>query len=77
MEKVYEVNVKEVWCRAFRVIAENEEQAKEKANDLLERGQEEDQLDYSHTLDVDDWDTYDLTGLLTQHEIEALEEENL
>jgi cytidylate kinase len=62
MEKIYEVNVKEVWCRTFRVIAENEEQAKEKANTLIEEGQEEEQLGYSHTLDMDDWGTYDLTG---------------
>lgn len=54
----YTVDVKEVWNRAFTVVADSKEEAIEKANQALEAGDEELSLDYGHTLDVDDWTVF-------------------
>lgn len=54
----FQVNVKEVWTRSFTIEAESEEQATELANQKIEAGDQEDEFDYSHTLDVDKWDVY-------------------
>lgn len=52
----YQVDVYEVWTRCMTVEAESEDEAKEKANKEIESGGDSmDCFDYSHTLDMNDW----------------------
>lgn len=60
MAKMFSVNVPEIWTRTFNIVAENEEQAKVKVNELLEEGQEGDIFEYSSTSDVDSWDALEI-----------------
>lgn len=53
--KQYDVTVYEVWGRTFSVNAENQEQAIEKANSLIESGDIDGEFEYSHTLDTELW----------------------
>jgi hypothetical protein len=53
--KKFMVTVKEVYTREIEVEAESKEEAIEKANDVIEEGEDEINLEYSHTLDTDEW----------------------
>lgn len=50
----YMVEIKEVHVAVVEVEAENEEEAKEKANDIII--EEDVQSNYSYTMDIEDWD---------------------
>lgn len=56
----YTVDIKEVWTRSFTVEANSKEEAIEKANQAIEAGEEELNLDYSHTLDTGLWTVFNL-----------------
>lgn len=52
----FQVDVYEVWTRSITVEAESEDEAKQVANLLIEScSDSEDSFDYSHTMDIDDW----------------------
>jgi hypothetical protein len=57
----YTVHVKEVWIRSFTVEADYKEEAIGKAYQAIERGDQELDFDYSHTLDEDTWTVFNLT----------------
>jgi len=49
--KLYEVYIREVWTRTYRVEAESEEAARIAAQQIIEEDCEEsDEFEYSHTL---------------------------
>jgi hypothetical protein len=54
----YEVDVKEVWTRTFTIESDvplTIQELREKANELLEEGEEEEVLDYSSTCEPEEW----------------------
>ena len=52
----FNVIVKEVHTRTITVKADSKEEAIEKANNIIEEGEDDINLEYSHTLDTDEWD---------------------
>ena len=54
----YIVDIKEVWNRSFRVKAHSREEAVAEAKRLVEAGEEELALEWSHELDSDTWCVY-------------------
>ena len=58
----FTVEVKEVWSRSFEVEADTPDEAREKANEIVESTVEGENFEYSHTLDPDDWTVRDEQG---------------
>lgn len=56
----FNVIVKEVHTRTIEVEAETATEAIEKANNVIEEGENEINLEYSHTMDCSDWDVEEL-----------------
>ena len=61
MKKTFTVEIPEIWKRSFTIEATSEEEAKEKANRLIESGDQEGAFEYSDTLDLDEWYVQDIT----------------
>lgn len=67
--KTYAVEVCEAWKRCFTVEANSEEEAREKANDLITNGDadaEEDSFEFSHMEDVDEWYVQDISNQIKE-----------
>lgn len=62
-KKTYQVDVYEVWTRSFTIEANSKAEARDLANKHIEHGVEG-CFDYSHTMDVDDWNVEDITNQL-------------
>ena len=53
--KTYYVGIREVWVQCIKVVASNEEEAKERAEEESNEGHTFGDTEYSHTLDKESW----------------------
>jgi hypothetical protein len=75
MIREYEVTVYEVHSRTIKVKANSIDEAKELVNDEIEAGETNVDLEYSHTLDIDEWAVY-FNGQMVDNDNEVVRIEN-